>query len=255
MRSSIFGMALLVGLAPLARAADEPKATPSKGAYVVVVGGGETADPTIKPRTTAEGDAKALFKLLTDKNYFKVKPERAKLLTGKEATREAIVKAMTDAVSQSGDQDTVILAYFGRATSAGDSTCFFAADSTFKDRTKNAVLGSDLQTALKGSKEQRLALFLDIGKVSPDTPAAQAPLTSLIPAFMISELRRAFEIGFLLFVPFLIIDMVVASILMSMGMMMLPPVQVSLPFKLIFFVLVDGWYLVVGSLVRSFGQG
>ena len=104
-------------------------------------------------------------------------------------------------------------------------------------------------------RENDLALFLDIGKVDPNTPAAQAPLTSLIPAFMISELRRAFEIGFLLFVPFLIIDMVVASILMSMGMMMLPPVQVSLPFKLIFFVLVDGWYLVVGSLVRSFGQG
>jgi flagellar biosynthetic protein FliP len=103
-------------------------------------------------------------------------------------------------------------------------------------------------------RENDLALFLDIGKVSPTTPAAQAPLTALIPAFMISELRRAFEIGFLLFVPFLIIDMVVASILMSMGMMMLPPVQVSLPFKLIFFVLVDGWYLVVGSLVRSFGQ-
>jgi len=103
-------------------------------------------------------------------------------------------------------------------------------------------------------RENDLALFLDIGKVSPETPAAQAPLTALIPAFMISELRRAFEIGFLLFVPFLIIDMVVASILMSMGMMMLPPVQVSLPFKLIFFVLVDGWYLVVGSLVRSFGQ-
>jgi flagellar biosynthetic protein FliP len=72
---------------------------------------------------------------------------------------------------------------------------------------------------------------------------------------MISELRRAFEIGFLLFVPFLIIDMVVASILMSMGMMMLPPVTVSLPFKLIFFVLVDGWSLVAGSLVRSFGTG
>ena len=104
-------------------------------------------------------------------------------------------------------------------------------------------------------RENDLALFLDIGKVSPTTPAAQAPLTALVPAFMISELRRAFEIGFLLFVPFLIIDMVVASILMSMGMMMLPPVQVSLPFKLIFFVLVDGWYLVVGSLVRSFGQG
>ena len=75
----------------------------------------------------------------------------------------------------------------------------------------------------------------------------------LVPAFMISELRRAFEIGFLLFVPFLIIDLVVASILMSVGMMMLPPVTVSLPFKLIFFVLVDGWSLVAGSLVQSYG--
>ena len=75
----------------------------------------------------------------------------------------------------------------------------------------------------------------------------------LLPAFMISELRRAFEIGFLIFVPFLVIDMVVASVLMSMGMMMLPPVMISLPFKLIFFVLVDGWSLVVGSLVQSFG--
>ena len=71
---------------------------------------------------------------------------------------------------------------------------------------------------------------------------------------MISELKRAFEIGFLIFIPFLIIDMVVASVLMSMGMMMLPPVMISLPFKLIFFVLVDGWYLVVGSLVQSFGE-
>ncbi|HET6520047.1 MAG TPA: flagellar biosynthetic protein FliO [Geminicoccaceae bacterium] len=82
--------------------------------------------------------------------------------------------------------------------------------------------------------------------------AEDAPLRALVPAFMISELRRAFEIGFLIFVPFLIIDMVVASVLMSMGMMMLPPVLISLPFKLIFFVLVDGWYLVVGSLVESF---
>src|SRR3546814_2457801 len=77
-------------------------------------------------------------------------------------------------------------------------------------------------------------------------------MRALIPAFMISELRRAFEIGFLLFLPFLIINMVVASILMSMGMMMLPPVMISLPFKLIFFVLVDGWYMVAGSLVQSY---
>jgi len=78
-------------------------------------------------------------------------------------------------------------------------------------------------------------------------------LRILMPAFMISELKRAFEIGFLLFLPFLIIDLVVASVLMSMGMMMLPPVVVSLPFKLIFFVLVDGWSLVAGSLVQSYG--
>ncbi len=97
-----------------------------------------------------------------------------------------------------------------------------------------------------------LELFLDISRTpAPERPEA-TPLRALVPAFMISELRRAFEIGFLIFVPFLVIDMVVASVLMSMGMMMLPPVLISLPFKLIFFVLVDGWYLVVGSLVESF---
>jgi flagellar biosynthetic protein FliP len=74
-----------------------------------------------------------------------------------------------------------------------------------------------------------------------------------VPAFMISELRRAFEIGFMVFLPFLIIDLVIASVLMSMGMMMLPPIVISLPFKLIFFVLVDGWRLVSGSLVQSYG--
>ena len=89
-------------------------------------------------------------------------------------------------------------------------------------------------------------------EASGNEPAAAAPIRVLIPAFMISELRRAFEIGFLVFVPFLIIDMVVSSVLMSMGMMMLPPVTVALPFKVIFFVLVDGWVLIVGSLVRSF---
>ena len=78
------------------------------------------------------------------------------------------------------------------------------------------------------------------------------PMRALIPAFMISELRRAFEIGFLMYLPFIIIDMVIASVLMSMGMMMLPPIMISLPFKLIFFVLVDGWYLVAGSLVQGF---
>ena len=103
-------------------------------------------------------------------------------------------------------------------------------------------------------REQDLNLFLEMAKTPPAATAEETPLRSLIPAFMISELRRAFEIGFLLFVPFLIIDMVVASVLMSMGMMMLPPVMISLPFKLIFFVLVDGWYLVAGSLIQSYGS-
>jgi flagellar biosynthetic protein FliP len=103
------------------------------------------------------------------------------------------------------------------------------------------------------TRDKDLALFMSMSeKHEVDTPS-DTPLQALIPAFLISELRRAFEIGFLLFVPFVIIDMVVASILMSMGMMMLPPVMISLPFKLIFFVLVDGWYMVAGSLVQSYG--
>lgn len=103
-------------------------------------------------------------------------------------------------------------------------------------------------------RERDLNLFADISGL-PDEQLAgdQMPMRVLIPAFMISELRRAFEIGFLVFVPFLIIDMVVASVLMAMGMMMLPPIIIALPFKIIFFVLVDGWYMIVGSLVRSFG--
>lgn len=102
-------------------------------------------------------------------------------------------------------------------------------------------------------REKDLALFMDLARLPRAETPEQTPLRALVPAFMISELRRAFEIGFLLFIPFLVIDMVVASILMSMGMMMLPPVLISLPFKLIFFVLVDGWNLVAGSLVQSFG--
>ena len=108
---------------------------------------------------------------------------------------------------------------------------------------------------LKNVREKDLALFMDLSKLpKPDKPD-EISMRVLTPAFMISELKRAFEIGFLLFLPFLIIDLVVASVLMSMGMMMLPPVVVSLPFKLIFFVLVDGWNLVAGSLVQSFSSG
>ncbi|MEQ1708986.1 MAG: flagellar type III secretion system pore protein FliP [Terricaulis sp.] len=106
------------------------------------------------------------------------------------------------------------------------------------------------------TREQDLALFIDMARLeTPPQSAEETPLRILAPAFMVSELRRAFEIGFMLFVPFVIIDLVVSSLLMAMGMMMMPPVTISLPFKIIFFVLVDGWRLVAGSLIESFGAG
>jgi len=105
---------------------------------------------------------------------------------------------------------------------------------------------------MKNVREKDLALFMDMAKIDEVASPEETPLHVLIPAFMISELKRSFEIGFLIYIPFLIIDMMVASTLMSMGMMMLPPVLISLPFKLIFFVLVDGWYMICGSLIKSF---
>jgi flagellar biosynthetic protein FliP len=108
-----------------------------------------------------------------------------------------------------------------------------------------------MQANARGTDVQ---LFLDIGHLPHPVDAAQVPWRALIPAFMVGELRRAFEMGFLLYLPFTIIDLVVSSVLMSMGMMMLPPNGISLPFKLIFFVMVDGWRMVAGSLTQSFAQ-
>jgi flagellar biosynthetic protein FliP len=105
---------------------------------------------------------------------------------------------------------------------------------------------------LLNARPADLSTFLDLAKLKPPAQPQDMPWRVLVPAFMVGELSRAFEMGFVLFLPFLIIDMVVASILMSMGMMMLPPSIVSLPFKLTFFVLVDGWRLIAGSLVQSF---
>ena len=104
---------------------------------------------------------------------------------------------------------------------------------------------------VKNTREKDLQLFSDLAKEKPED-IKDASLKITIPAFMISELRRAFEIGFLIYVPFLIIDMVIASVLMSMGMMMLPPSVLSLPFKIIFFVMIDGWHMLSGSLINSF---
>lgn len=108
------------------------------------------------------------------------------------------------------------------------------------------------QFMLKHVRNDDLQMFVDLSAKPPVT-RAEMPLTTLMPAFMISELRRAFEIGFLLLLPFLIIDLAVSAVLMAMGMMMLPPPTIALPMKIIFFVLVDGWALVAGSLIRSFG--
>ncbi len=103
------------------------------------------------------------------------------------------------------------------------------------------------------TRDTDLSLFLKMGRIDQPKTRADVPSMVLIPAFVISELKTAFEIGFIIYLPFLIIDMVVASVLMAMGMMMVPPIVVSLPFKLMVFVLVDGWGLIIGSLVKSFG--
>jgi flagellar biosynthetic protein FliP len=106
---------------------------------------------------------------------------------------------------------------------------------------------------LAHTREKDLQLFMGMAEIDQYEKPEDTEMRVLIPAFMISELKRAFEIGFLIFIPFLIIDMLVASVLMAMGMMMLPPVIISLPFKVIFFVMIDGWYLLAGSLVQSYG--
>ncbi|EWH22428.1 MULTISPECIES: flagellar type III secretion system pore protein FliP [Bacillus] len=104
----------------------------------------------------------------------------------------------------------------------------------------------------KHTRQKDLALFMNYAKMETPESIDDIPLSTMVPAFVISELKTAFQMGFMIFIPFLIIDMVVASVLMSMGMMMLPPVMISLPFKILLFVLVDGWYLIVKSLLQSF---
>ncbi|MFT8362613.1 MAG: flagellar type III secretion system pore protein FliP [Sporolactobacillus sp.] len=108
------------------------------------------------------------------------------------------------------------------------------------------------QFMAKETRTKDLELFMNYGKYKMPSSINQIPLTALVPAFTISELKTAFQMGFMIFIPFLVIDMVVASILMAMGMMMLPPVMISLPFKILLFVMVDGWYLIVESLLKSF---
>jgi len=129
----------------------------------------------------------------------------------------------------------------------------YLANELSQEQALDAAADPVRKFMFKQTREKDLALFMNLAKYKRPANKNEVPMTALIPAFIISELKTAFTIGFILYVPFLIIDMVVASVLLSMGMMMLPPIMISLPFKLMLFVLVDGWYLVVGSLVKSFG--
>ncbi|MCI0702527.1 MAG: S41 family peptidase [Planctomycetia bacterium] len=150
--------------ASLAADAKEPNGPPAKaqGPYVVIVGVGEFKDPAIKPRPTADTDAKAFHAMLTDTKFLGVHADRAKLLLSAAATREAIVKAVETAVASTGPDDTIILAFFGRGTSTGDKPCFFTADSTVKDRGKTALQITDLEPAIKKIKGQSLLFMMDV---------------------------------------------------------------------------------------------
>lgn len=130
-------------------------------------------------------------------------------------------------------------------------TPLFNEEITLEEAYDNASLPLK-EFMSKHTRQKDLALFLNYSKAEAPESIEDIPLTTLVPAFAISELKTAFQIGFMIFIPFLVIDMVVASILMSMGMMMLPPVMISLPFKILLFIMVDGWYLVVKSLLESF---
>ena len=150
-------IALAAGLAPRATAAEPGAGTAkSQGPYVVVVGVGEFKDAAIKPRPTADADAKALHAMLADPKFLGVPADRAKLLLSADATRDAVVKAVDAAAAATGPDDLLLVAFFGRGTSAADKPCFLTSDSTVKDRAKTALLVSDLEPAFKKVKGNRV---------------------------------------------------------------------------------------------------
>jgi flagellar biosynthesis protein FliP len=128
----------------------------------------------------------------------------------------------------------------------------FLAEEISQETALKKALQPIREFMFKHTRKKDLSLFIDISKSERPENLEQIPTTVLLPSFVLSELKTAFQIGFLIYIPFLVIDMVVASVLLSMGMMMLPPIMVSLPFKLMLFVLIDGWQLLVGSMVKSF---
>lgn len=129
----------------------------------------------------------------------------------------------------------------------------FLSNTIKQDEALDKALGPIRAFMFNQTRENDLKLFVNLSKTAQPKTRSDVPTHVLIPAFIISELKTAFQIGFIIYLPFLVIDMIAASVLMAMGMMMLPPVIISLPFKIMLFVLVDGWTLIVGSLVKSFG--
>ncbi len=161
--SVVAALVIAVGFQPRASAADQPNGNGKpQGPYVVIVGVGEFKDAAIKPRPTADADAKALHAMLTDPKYLGVAADRAKLLLSADATREAIIKAIDAAVSSTSSDDLLLIAFFGRGTSAGDKPCFFTADSNVKDRAKTALVASDLEPAFKKMKNQNVVVMMDV---------------------------------------------------------------------------------------------
>lgn len=138
------------------------------------------------------------------------------------------------------------------STSYNDGIKPFLDNTMDREEALEIAVAPFKKFMLSQTREKDLALFVEIAKVDRPETSDDIPIEVLVPGFVISELRTSFQIAFVLFIPFLVIDMVVASVLMSMGMMMLPPIIVSLPFKILLFVLVDGWYLLIRSLVESF---
>jgi flagellar biosynthesis protein FliP len=132
-----------------------------------------------------------------------------------------------------------------------DGVAPLQAGSITEEEAYGRITGPFRDFMLANVRPRDMELFADLGGIAPDAPAA-TEMRTLVPAFMISELRRGFEIGFLILLPFLVIDLIVSTLTMSMGMMMMPPTVIALPFKILFFILIDGWNLLIGSLVRSF---
>jgi flagellar biosynthetic protein FliP len=129
----------------------------------------------------------------------------------------------------------------------------FLANKVNQEQAMDAALVPLRRFMFNQTRDADLGLFVKLAKIETPKTRQDVPTTVLVPAFIISELKTAFQIGFIIYLPFLVIDMVIASVLMAMGMMMLPPVVISLPFKIMLFVLVDGWTLLIGSMVKSFG--